>query len=53
MYALVDIQGKQYKVENGSVLKVDRLEKEKGDNLLLTPGGFNLKVVISRIKTSG
>jgi large subunit ribosomal protein L21 len=33
MYALVDIQGKQYKVENGSVLKVDRLEKEKGDNV--------------------
>jgi large subunit ribosomal protein L21 len=31
MYALVDILGKQYKVEQGSILKVDHLSKDKGD----------------------
>ncbi len=31
MYALVDILGKQYKVEQGSVLKVDHLGREKGE----------------------
>jgi large subunit ribosomal protein L21 len=30
MYALVDILGKQYKVEQGSVLKVDHLAQEMG-----------------------
>jgi large subunit ribosomal protein L21 len=30
MYALVEILGKQYKVEQGSVLKIDRVQKEKG-----------------------
>ena len=30
MYALVDILGKQYKVEQGSILKVDHLVQEKG-----------------------
>ncbi len=30
MYALVDILGKQYKVEQGSVLKVDHIAQEKG-----------------------
>ncbi len=30
MYVLVDILGKQYKVEQGSVLKVDHLSQEKG-----------------------
>jgi large subunit ribosomal protein L21 len=33
MYALVDILGKQYKVEQGSVLKVDLLSKEKGEQI--------------------
>ncbi len=30
MYALVDILGKQYKVEQGSVLRVDHMLQEKG-----------------------
>jgi len=30
MYVLVDILGKQYKVEQGSILKVDHLSQEKG-----------------------
>jgi large subunit ribosomal protein L21 len=30
MYALVEILGKQYKVEQGSVLKVDHVQKDKG-----------------------
>jgi large subunit ribosomal protein L21 len=33
MYALVDILGKQYKVEQGSVLKVDHLAQEKGQTV--------------------
>ncbi len=30
MYALVEILGKQYKAEKGSLLKVDRMDKEAG-----------------------
>ncbi len=30
MYALVEIKGKQYKAEKGSVLRVDLLNEEKG-----------------------
>ncbi len=30
MYALVEIGGKQYKVEQGSVLRVDHMLQEKG-----------------------
>lgn len=33
MYALLDIKGKQYKAEAGSVLKVDLFEKNPGDLL--------------------
>ncbi len=33
MYALVEINGKQYKAEEGGVLTVDRLEGEEGQNL--------------------
>ncbi len=33
MYALVEIQGKQYKAEEGALLKVDRLKAEEGDVL--------------------
>ncbi len=41
MYALVEIKGKQYKAEKGSVLHVDKLEGEAGsevefDSVLLT-----------------
>jgi large subunit ribosomal protein L21 len=33
MYALVDIKGKQYKAEKGSILKIDRISQEKGDKI--------------------
>ncbi len=33
MYALVEIKGKQYKAEKGSVLKVDKIDSEKGEAL--------------------
>ena len=33
MYALVEIKGKQYKAEKGAVLKVDRIDSEKGESL--------------------
>jgi large subunit ribosomal protein L21 len=33
MYALVEIKGKQYKAEKGSVLKVDRFDAEPGNEL--------------------
>jgi len=33
MYALVDIKGKQYKAETGSLLKVDLFENNAGDVL--------------------
>ena len=45
MYALVDILGKQYKVEQGSVLKVDHLSQDKGAQvefpsvLMISDGG--------------
>jgi large subunit ribosomal protein L21 len=43
MYALVEIKGKQYKAENGAVLKVDHMELEPGatfdiDTVLLISG---------------
>ena len=45
MYALVDILGKQYKVEQGAVLKVDHLDHATGEKvefpsvLLVSDGG--------------
>jgi large subunit ribosomal protein L21 len=33
MYALVEIKGKQYKAEKGSLLKVDRFETEAGEQV--------------------
>jgi large subunit ribosomal protein L21 len=45
MYALVDILGKQYKVEPGSVIKVDHVVQEKGSAidfpsvLMISDGG--------------
>jgi len=35
MYAVVEINGKQYRAEKGDVLKVDRFEAEKGAALSL------------------
>jgi large subunit ribosomal protein L21 len=45
MYALVDILGKQYKVEQGAVLKIDHLDKDTGEKvefpsvLMVSDGG--------------
>ncbi len=45
MYALVDILGKQYKAEQGAVLKVDHLSKDAGEKvefssvLMVSDGG--------------
>ena len=33
MYALVEINGRQYKAEKGSQLKIDKIEAEKGNTL--------------------
>ena len=33
MYALVEILGKQYKAEKGKMLKINKLEKNKGDTI--------------------
>ena len=35
MYALVELSGKQFKVEPGAILKVPRLQGESGDKLSL------------------
>lgn len=35
MYAMVEIQGKQYKAEQDALLKVDRLSQEEGSALEL------------------
>lgn len=35
MYAIIATGGKQYKVENGSVLKVEKLEAEVGEKVKL------------------
>jgi large subunit ribosomal protein L21 len=49
MYALVEIGGKQYKVEQGSVLKVDHVLQEKGSALefpsvLMVSDGGSVKI---------
>lgn len=48
MYALVEIKGKQYKAEKGSLLRVDKIEGEKGDKLefdsVLMLSGDDVKV---------
>ena len=50
MYALVEFMGKQYKVEKGAMLKVDKIDAEPGfavdiDKVLLISGeGTNVKV---------
>jgi len=33
MYALIDIKGKQYKAEKGALLRMDRIDAEKGASL--------------------
>ena len=49
MYALVEIKGKQYKAEEGALLKIDRADVVKGDALefdtvLLVRGDESVKV---------
>ncbi len=48
MYALVEIKGKQYKAEKGSLLQVDKIEGEKGDTVefdsVLMLSGDDVKV---------
>ena len=53
MYALVDIKGKQYKVEKGSIIKIDRLNSESGDKLefdsvLLVSGEDEIQVITDK-----
>lgn len=48
MYAVVEINGKQYRAEKGATLRVDRMEAEKGATLsldkVLLLGGDAVKV---------
>ena len=49
MYALIEIKGKQYKAEKGSLLKVDLFENDKGSslelgNVLLVSGDSGVRV---------
>jgi large subunit ribosomal protein L21 len=49
MYALVEILGKQYKVEQGIVLRVDHVRKEKGSaiefpSVLMISDGATTKI---------
>ena len=48
MYALVEIKGKQYKAEKGSLLEVDKIEGEQGDTVefdsVLMLSGDDVKV---------
>ena len=54
MYAIAEISGKQFKVEVGSTLLVDRLNAEVGEELtfpvLLTVDGNNVKAGTPVIK---
>ena len=49
MYALVEIQGKQYKAQESAMLKVDKINKEAGesvefDSVLMIADGDTIKV---------
>ncbi|MCE1196487.1 50S ribosomal protein L21 [bacterium] len=49
MYAVVEINGKQYRAEQGQALKVDRIDQEAGssvsfDKVLLLSGDAGVKV---------
>ena len=46
MYAVVESGGKQYRVEQGSVLVVDRLKAEVGDKVALKPVLFKDKEIV-------
>ncbi len=46
MYAVVESGGKQYRVEEGTVLVVDRLKAEQGDKVALKPVMFKGEDVV-------
>lgn len=57
MYAIVEISGKQYKVQEGDIVFVDRLESEEGaklefDKVLLISDGKKLTIGESEIKNA-
>ena len=47
MYAVVESGGKQYRVEKGTALLVDRLDAEEGDKVALRPVMFRDKEVVA------
>ena len=50
MYAVVETGGKQYKVEKGTSLIVDRLSAKEGDKVALRPVLFRDKEVVAEPK---
>jgi large subunit ribosomal protein L21 len=50
MYAVVESGGKQYKVEKGTALLVDRLDAKEGDKVALRPVMFRDKEVVAAPK---
>ena len=50
MYAVVETGGKQYKVEEGTSLLVDRLDAKEGDKVALRPVLFRDKEVLAGAK---
>jgi large subunit ribosomal protein L21 len=49
MYALIDMKGKQYKAEKGALLRMDRIDAEKGasldfDSIMLISGDGTQKI---------
>ena len=46
MYAVVETGGKQYKVEKGTTLLVDRLSADEGAKVDLRPVAFNDKKLV-------
>jgi large subunit ribosomal protein L21 len=50
MYAVVETGGKQYKVEQGTSLLVDRLDAKEGDKVSLRPVLFRDDVVLAAPK---
>jgi large subunit ribosomal protein L21 len=49
-YAVIESGGKQYKVEKGSELLVDRLDAKEGDKVALRPVLFRDKEVVAGAK---
>jgi large subunit ribosomal protein L21 len=50
MYAVIESGGKQYKVEEGTSLRVDRLDAKEGDKVALRPVLFRDSDVIAAPK---